>query len=219
MEHKKTTHAGFREFGIYFAQGSVWFLRKETCKHLSTQKLQCSWEAVQVLSLNSALDVHLHRICIHRFRLRHLTGEWNHLRNGRLPLINSNLQSSVELILQNGLINSTELSESYIIRIEQYHSSSYQSEHIFSCTTFPCRLKTLKCLQVRCQYPYDSSNRGTIQCSDALQGACLGGAKGDLVAGAQTAGGDPGYEGRLLLQGLWQSWCHVLSCCNVALNI
>ena len=140
MEHKKTTHMqGSESSGSTLHR--VQFLKK-VCKHLSTQKLQCSWEAVQVLSLNSALDVHLHRICIHRFRLRHLTGEWNHLRNGRLPLINSNLQSSVEFILQNGLINSIELSESYIIRIDQYHSSSYQSEHIFSCTTFPCRLKT-----------------------------------------------------------------------------
>ena len=32
------------------------------------------------------------------------------------------------------------------------------------------------------------------------QGPRLGGAKGDLVAGAQAAGGDPGDEWRLLLE-------------------
>jgi len=35
-------------------------------------KTFCSWGAVQVLPLNSALDVHLHRICNHQSRLRHL---------------------------------------------------------------------------------------------------------------------------------------------------
>ena len=35
-------------------------------------KTCCSWGAVQVLPLNPALDVHLHRICNHQSRLRHL---------------------------------------------------------------------------------------------------------------------------------------------------
>jgi hypothetical protein len=39
----------------------------------------------------------------------------------------------------------------------------------------------------------------SIQCREQ-QGPRLGGAKGDLVAGAQAAGGDPGDEWRLLLE-------------------
>lgn len=54
-----------------------------------------------------------------------------------------------------------------------------------------------------CEIPSESSTNQlrqvSIQCREQ-QGPRLGGAKGDLVAGAQAAGGDPGDEWRLLLE-------------------
>ena len=44
------------------------------------------------------------------------------------------------------------------------------------------------------------SNQAAIHCDHAHQGTRLGGAEGDLVAGAQRTSGDPRDEGGLLLE-------------------